>query len=152
MKFPNPSYLFTIVFVIGFVLAFQIDTAKAQCGDPTGGGSSPCPPPGEEEGGNEKRVTNTPIPPTFTNTPTETLTSTPTSSPTNTITPTSTNTPTQTPSPTMTPTSTLTPTPTPYPVSQSVLPGVGIGALVLFAIVGLLLPLIQKFRIARRGY
>ena len=153
MKYPKLGYVFTIFLVIGFALAIQTNTAKAQCGDPTTGGSA-CPPSGGDDSENEKRVTNTPIPPTYTNTPTVTLTltATLTSTPTNTLTPTSTNTPTQTPSSTITPTSTLTSTPTPYPVGQSVLPGVGIGAFVLFAIIGLLLPLLQKIRVARRGY
>jgi hypothetical protein len=114
------------------------------------GGSVPCPPT-EEKQGQEPTRTSIPILPTstFTSTPTNTPTLLPTSTPS--ATPSATEIP-DTATPTITPTSTSTPTPTPIPVAQSVLPGAGIGALILFLIVGLLLPAIQKIRVARRGY
>lgn len=128
------------------------DFAHAQDGGcfDAAGGSIPCPST-EEKQEQEPTRTNIPILPTstFTSIPTNTLTHTP--SPTSSATPTTTTIP-DTATPTMTPTSTNTPTPTPVPVVQSVLPGAGIGALVLFLIVGLLLPAIQKIRVAKRGY
>jgi hypothetical protein len=109
--------------------------------------------PATEPGKARPTRTSTPIPPTLTFT--ATLTSTPTNTSTSTFTPSATPSATEIPdtaTPTITPTSTSTPTPTPIPVAQSVLPGAGIGALILFLIVGLLLPAIQKIRVARRGY
>lgn len=46
----------------------------------------------------------------------------------------------------------MTPSPTPIPPANIVLPGAGIGALILFLIVGLLFPIIQKIRVKNRGY
>jgi hypothetical protein len=128
-----------------FVTGTPHHTAFAQCGGPAGG---PCPTEPEPV-----RNTSTPIPPTWTFTPTPTNTATPTLTPT--ITPSATPTTTEIPdtaTPTQMPTATITPSPTPPTISQSVLPGAGIGALLLFLIIGLLLPAIQKIRVARRGY
>ncbi|MBM4425783.1 MAG: hypothetical protein FJ031_00950 [Chloroflexi bacterium] len=122
-----------------FVTGTPHHTVFAQCGGPAGG---PCPTEPERE-----RNTATPIPPTWTFTPT--LTNTVTSTPT--IIATATDLP-DTATPTQTPTATVTPSPTPPTISQSVLPGAGIGALLLFLIIGLLLPAIQKIRVAKRGY
>ncbi|MFN8382352.1 MAG: hypothetical protein U0V02_10450 [Anaerolineales bacterium] len=119
------------------------------CFDATGG-SIPCPAT-EEKQEQEPTSTNVPVlrTSTFTTTPTNTPTLTPTFMPS--TTPSSTEIP-NTATPTNTPISTNTPTPTPIPVAQSVLPGAGIGALILFLIVGILLPAVQKIRVARRGY
>ncbi|MBE0672820.1 MAG: hypothetical protein IH588_19760 [Anaerolineales bacterium] len=123
--------------------------AQDGCGFNADGSVIPCPP--TEERQEDQKNTPVFIPPTstFTSTPTNTPTSTP--SPTSSPTPTSTEIP-DTATPTITPTLTSTPTPTPIPVAQSALPGAGIGALILFLIVGFLLPAIQKIRTARRGY
>ena len=127
--------------------------AQDDCGIDAAGAPIPCPTEKPER-------THTPSPViiiTYTFIPTSTTTSTPTNTPSVTPTTTSSATPTateipNTATPSITPTSTNTPTPTPIPVSQSVLPGAGIGALILLLIVGLLLPAIQKIRVARRGY
>ncbi|MBL8102537.1 MAG: hypothetical protein JNM02_08420 [Anaerolineales bacterium] len=122
--------------------------AQGGCVDASGG-SIPCPP--TEEKQEDQKNTPVFIPPTLTSTSTSTNTPTSTPSPTSSPSPTATKIP-DTATPTITPTSTNTPTPTPIPIAQSALPGAGIGALILFLIVGLLLPAIQKIRVARRGY
>lgn len=123
------------------------------CGTPDStGGVTPCPPAaGEDEQEDPGRKTSTPLPPTSTFTPTATFTNTPTNTPTSSTTPTLTSIP-DTATPTVTPTVIFTTTPTPIPVAQSVLPGAGIGAFILLLLMGLLLPAIQKIRVARRGY
>lgn len=139
----------------GLLFAPSRSVSAQACGTPNAaGGVTPCPPAGneeEQEGPVNRRRTATPIPPTFTFTPTATATDTPTKAPTSSATPTATLIP-DTATPSVTPTATSTATPTPVPLSQSVLPGAGIGALILFLIIGLLLPAIQKIRIAKRGY
>ncbi len=104
----------------------------------------PCPTKAPEDGGGGRK-TSTPVPPTFTFTPTATSTFTPTPTSTTIVTPTAT-----VPSPT----STITVTPTATPIfsdpSTNWYPGIGIGAFLLFMIVGLLLPAIQKIRTAAR--
>lgn len=128
--------------------------AAQDCGVPDSTGAvTPCPPEsgGGQEGGVIRKRTATPLPPTFTHTPTNTATSTPSKTPTATATSTATFIP-DTATPSVTPTAALTSTPTPVPLTQSVLPGAGIGALILFLILGLLLPAIQKLRVLKRGY
>jgi hypothetical protein len=147
------------VFLTAIFLFSPQNFAHAQDGGcfNAAGGPIDCPPTEEEqqEQEQEQEPTSTSIPilptSTFTSTPTNTPTLTPTFTPSATPTPTATEIP-DTATPTITPTSTSTPTQTPIPVAQSVLPGAGIGTLILFLIVGLLLPAIQKIRVARRGY
>lgn len=126
--------VFALIFAMISLPQFQV---HAQCGL-----ASPCPP------DNDDKKTATSIPPTFTFTPS------PTATPTNTFTPTATETPTATNTsiPTFTPTATITPSPTPIPPMNIVLPGAGIGALILFLIVGVVFPIVQKIRVTKRGY
>lgn len=136
-----------LVFFLLSVLVVPNTFVLAQdegCGVGADGNPLPCPP-------SDDKATRTPIPPTWTFTPIPTNTAMPTLTPTITASPTATAIP-DTATPTQTPAATITPSPTPPTVSQSVLPGVGIGALLLFLIIGLLLPAIQKIRVARRGY
>ena len=118
----------------------RVHAQEGDCVD-AAGGAIICPP--GEGGGNKK--TPTPVPPTYT--------STSTSTPTATQTPTSTNTPTSTAT-VPSPTSTITVTPTSTPLfsnpATNWYPGIGIGAFILLVIVGLLLPAIQKVRVAGR--
>lgn len=147
---------FLVLISIGLGTSFvpSRSVSAQECGEPDSTGAvTPCPPEsgGEQEEGTIRKRTATPVPPTFTHTPTETATSTPSKTPTATLTATATSIP-NTATPSVTPTSTMTATPTPVPLTQSVLPGAGIGALILFLILGLLLPAIQKVRVLRRGY
>lgn len=120
--------------------------AQATCVD-AAGGVIPCPT--EVPRKKTPRPTQTLLP-TFTFTPTATLTSTATNTPTSTSTPTATSTVTNTP----TNTATITPTftSTPPAVTAAVLPGAGIGVFILLLILGILLPIGQKFRVNKRGY
>ena len=145
-----------VLISIGLGMSFvpSRSVAAQDCGVPDSTGAvTPCPPEsgGGQEGGGVPKKTATPVPPTFTHTPTETATSTPSKTPTATSTSTATLIP-DTATPSVTPTATVTSTPTPVPVSQSVIPGAGIGALILFLILGLLLPAVQKLRVLKRGY
>ena len=149
------SNFFLLVITSGLLASLFLFTPQGfihaqdgECFD-AAGESIACPPAEEKPDEPEKTRTHTPVASTFTPTPTSTLTVTPTF--TATTTSTATNVP-DTATPTVTPTSTNTPTPTPVPVTQSALPGAGIGALILFLIVGFLLPAIQKIRVAKRGY
>jgi hypothetical protein len=145
MKLRYSLLVFFILSILVLPNAF-VSAQDGGCGVGSDGNPLPCPP-------SEDKATRTPIPPTWTFTPTPTNTATPTLTPT--ITPSATSTATEIPdtaTPTQMPTATMTPSPTPPTISQSVLPGVGIGALLLFLIIGLLLPAIQKIRVARRGY
>lgn len=149
------SSFFLLVITSGLLASLFLFTPQGfihaqdgECFD-AAGESIACPPVEEKPDEQEKTLTHTPVPSTFTPTPTNTLTATTTS--TATATSTATNVP-DTATPTITPTSTSTPTPTPVPVTQSVLPGAGLGALILFLIVWALLPAIQKLRVAKRGY
>lgn len=149
-----PGLLLLIAISMGASFVPNRSVAAQDCGVPDSTGAvTPCPPEsgGEQEGGRVPKKTATPVPPTFTHTPTETSTSTPSKTPTASPTSTATFIP-DTATPSVTPTLTLTSTPTPVPVSQSVLPGAGIGVLILFLLIGFLLPAIQKIRVARRGY
>lgn len=151
-----------ILLVFGSVVIFLFSPQEfVHAQDPTchdaAGAPIPCTPT-PEDGEEPQKPKRTPtiifVPPTFTSTPTNTPTYTPTNTATFTPTHTASATPTatETATPTLTPTVTITPSPTPVPVAQSVLPGAGIGVVILFLIVGLLLPAIQKIRVARRGY
>lgn len=146
--------VFLFVTGVGFTPERTVFAQDSQdCGVPDASGAvTPCPPEsGEDQGGAGSKRTATPVPPTTTFTPTETSTSTPTRTPTSSRTPSATTIP-ETATPSFTPTATLTATPTPVPLAQSIFPGAGIGVLILFFIIGLLLPAIQKMRVARRGY
>lgn len=142
--------LLIIVILIFGILPIPITTANAQAGcvDPVTGLPIPCTPEPENE-----RPTKTSRPPTLGPISTSTSTSTPTATSTATLTSTATaiSTPTTT-VPTSTSTITLTPTSTPIFSNPDTnwVPGIGIGAVILFLIVGLLLPAIQKVRVANR--
>lgn len=140
--------ILALFFFVMFLLPTNSISANQVCYD-AAGGVIPCPATEEDE-----EQTNTPvfIPWTLTFTPTITSTPTSTFTPTPTQTPSATSTPTNTSTPTFTPTATITPTPTPIPPANIVLPGAGIGALILFLIVGLLFPILQKVRVNKRGY
>ncbi|MBL8050788.1 MAG: hypothetical protein JNM46_06160 [Anaerolineales bacterium] len=138
------------IFLFGLIINPQSESfAQGGCFDPSGG-PIPCTSTPEPDEPDEVERTSTSVPPTFTYTPTFTPTNTFT--PTATQTPSATSTPTNTPTLTFTPTATVTPTPTPIPPANIVLPGAGIGALILFLIVGVFFPLIQRIRVRRRGY
>lgn len=124
-----------------FFLLMPYTSAQAQatCVDPSGG-VIPCPTEIPER--NTPRPTRIPASLTPTSTPTSTSSPTSTSTPTSTITNTPTNTPTITP----------TFTPTPPSVAGAVLPGAGIGIFILLLIIGVFLPIGQKFRVNKRGY
>gem|GEM_PF-1322525 len=148
-----PGLLLLTTIWIGANFTPSRSVSAQACGTPDStGGVTPCPPAGgEDEQEDTGRKTSTPVPPTPTLPPPPTHTNTPTNTPTSTATSTGTSIP-DTATPTVTPTAIFTTTPTPIPVAQSVLPGAGIGAFILLLLMGLLLPAIQKIRVARRGY
>ncbi|MBL8090800.1 MAG: hypothetical protein JNJ43_10755 [Anaerolineales bacterium] len=140
--------IFIILLFLYFIIPQKFIYAQGGCFD-SAGGAIPCTDtPEASQSGN--RRTATPIPITSTFTPTATFTPTSTNTPT--YTPTFTLTATNTSTPTFTPTASITPTVTPIPPANIVLPGAGIGALILFLIIGVLFPIIQKIRVRRRGY
>ncbi|MCE9647821.1 MAG: hypothetical protein K8S20_17640 [Chloroflexi bacterium] len=137
--------LIILFFAIPF---FPADHAKAQAGcvDPTTGLPISCTP---EPENNQPTKTSLPpaVLPSSTLTPTSTATLTFTPSPTSTFTSTFTVTWTSTSS--ITPASTFTPRFS--DPATNWMPGIGIGALILLLIIGLLLPAIQKIRVANRS-
>jgi len=153
----NVFFYFLAFITLSALIASPQTVSHAQggCFDPTGAPIA-CPPTetqtqeNENNNNNNNRRTATPIPPTLT------FTNTPTLTPTNTLTPTqtpsATSIPTNTPTVTFTPIATITSTPTPIPHSNIILPGVGIGAVILLVIFSGLFPVIQKIRVTRRGY
>lgn len=143
-------YFSTFIFLFALIINPQSESlAQGGCFDASGG-PIPCTSTPEPDEPEEVEKTSTPVPPTFTYTPTLTPTNTFTS--TATQTPSTTSTSTNTATPTFTPTATITPMPTLIPPANIVLSGVGIGALILFLIVGVLFPIIQRVRVRRRGY
>lgn len=141
--------LFSLLFVSFLATPHKPAYAQEGCTD-AAGGSIPCPATDvpEDNGGGNGNGKKTPniAPPTATQTITATTTSTHTPTPTLTPTFTATNIP---------PTNTITFTPTATAIfsnpSTNWIPGVGIGAFILFVIVGIFLPIVQKIRVSQRG-